>query len=168
MKLTLNSRVFAFIRRQIPLIFLDICAGKFSMSQVGDARIKLALALAALLILGQHVVCWTRNGVYGWYSDRGILLCVFGLTCRTHLSTFHDTTPLGFGEGRLTIVICAHFTDRLMFSEIPHNCLCLTLDLILTYGLFIADVVTSDTSFSDNKPVLFITLLSSLPSTIPS
>lgn len=93
---------------------------------------------------------------------------MFGLTCRTHLSTFHDTTPLGFGEGRLTIVICAHFADRLMFSEIPHNCLGLTLDLILTYGLFIADVVTSDTSFSDNKPVLFITLLSSLPSTIPS
>lgn len=124
-KLTLNSRVFAFIRRQIPLIFLDICAGKFSMSQVGDARIKLALALAALLILGQHVVCWTRNGVYGWYSDRGILLCVFGLTCRTHLSTFHDTTPLGFGEGRLTIVICAHSQIVLCSVRFPTTVLVL-------------------------------------------
>lgn len=127
----------------------------------------MALALAALLILGQHVVCWTRNGVYGWYSDRGVLLCVRPDLQDSPVYLSRHNSPWIWRRKADHSNLCS-LADRLMFSEIPHNCLGLTLDLILTYGLFIAGVVNSDTSFSDNKPVLFITLLSSLPSTIPS
>lgn len=50
----------------------------------------------------------------------------------------------------------------------PTHCLGHTLDLILTYGLSLADVEFCDTSFSDHIPVLFTTLLPSLPSITPT
>ncbi len=48
------------------------------------------------------------------------------------------------------------------------HCLGHTLDLILTYGLSIADVEFCDAAFSVHIPVLFTTLLPSLPSITPT
>ncbi len=42
-----------------------------------------------------------------------------------------------------------------------------TLDLILTYGLSVADIDICDTPLSDHRPVLFSTLLPAPPITLP-
>lgn len=49
----------------------------------------------------------------------------------------------------------------------PTHCHGHTLDLILSYGLSVADIEIRDTPLSDHKPLLFSTLLPLPPTTVP-
>lgn len=91
-----------------------------------------------------------RNGDYGWYSDRGILLCVFSETRKIHRPAFYNVIPLGFHEGRpwQSAFISQIVSSRLQ-RESPKLRMALTNARSLVNKTFICNdfIVSNDLNF---------------------